>query len=47
MLFNPSADTRIEANDALVAIGSHSNLEALERLANTGVAGFAGSQRPL
>jgi voltage-gated potassium channel len=44
MIFNPSADTRIEANDALVAIGSHSNLEALERLANTGVLAFAGPQ---
>jgi voltage-gated potassium channel len=45
MLFNPSADTRIEANDSLVAIGSHSNLEALERLANTGVLEFAVPQQ--
>jgi voltage-gated potassium channel len=34
MIFNPSAETIIEENDALVAIGSHENLEALERLAN-------------
>src|SRR5215471_13053029 len=47
MLFNPSADTRIEANDSLVAIGSHSNLEALERLANTGVLEFAVPQHRL
>jgi voltage-gated potassium channel len=36
MIFNPSAETVIEENDALVALGSHSNLEALEQLANTG-----------
>lgn len=34
MIFNPSADTVIEENDALVVIGSHENLEALERMAN-------------
>jgi voltage-gated potassium channel len=34
MIFNPSADTVIEERDALVAIGSHSSLEALERRAN-------------
>lgn len=32
MIFNPSADTVIEVGDALVAIGSHDNLEALERM---------------
>lgn len=36
MIFNPSADTIIEENDALVVIGSHASLEALERLANPG-----------
>jgi voltage-gated potassium channel len=34
MIFNPSADTVIEEGDALVVIGSHDNLEALERMAN-------------
>ncbi|HEY9231106.1 MAG TPA: potassium channel protein [Blastocatellia bacterium] len=36
MIFNPAADTVIEAHDALVAIGSHSSLLALERMANPG-----------
>lgn len=36
MLFNPSAETMIQVGDALVSIGSHSNLETLERLANPG-----------
>lgn len=36
MIFNPSADTIIQEGDALVAIGSHLNLEALERMANPG-----------
>jgi voltage-gated potassium channel len=35
MIFNPSADTLIEEGDALVVIGSHDNLEALERMANS------------
>jgi voltage-gated potassium channel len=34
MLFNPSADTVIEERDALVALGSHTSLESLERAAN-------------
>jgi voltage-gated potassium channel len=34
MLFNPSAEAVFQAGDVLVAIGSHSNLEALERMAN-------------
>ncbi|HSB12220.1 MAG TPA: potassium channel protein [Blastocatellia bacterium] len=34
MVFNPAADTIIEQNDALVVIGSHTGLEAVERLAN-------------
>lgn len=34
MIFNPSADTLIEERDALVTIGSHSSLLALERMAN-------------
>jgi voltage-gated potassium channel len=34
MLFNPSADTVIEAMDCLVTIGSHRSLEDLERKAN-------------
>jgi voltage-gated potassium channel len=43
MIFNPSADTVIELNDALVALGSHDNLEALEKFANTGNLVGAGS----
>ncbi|HKV40545.1 MAG TPA: potassium channel protein [Blastocatellia bacterium] len=39
MLFNPAADASIEESDELVAIGSHANLEALERLANGGKSG--------
>ncbi|HJZ68758.1 MAG TPA: potassium channel protein [Blastocatellia bacterium] len=38
MIFNPSADTIIEERDALVIIGSHKSLEALERMANLGKA---------
>ncbi len=38
MIFNPSADTVIHLKDALVAIGSHDNLEALEKMANPGQA---------
>lgn len=38
MLFNPSAETIIELGDALVAIGSHTSLESLERTANPGKA---------
>jgi voltage-gated potassium channel len=38
MIFNPSADTIIEERDALVTIGSHTSLEALERTANPGEA---------
>ncbi|MBI3649987.1 MAG: potassium channel protein [Acidobacteria bacterium] len=34
MIFNPSADTIIEEQDALVVIGSHENLEGLEMMAN-------------
>jgi voltage-gated potassium channel len=34
MIFNPAADTIIEERDALVTIGSHSSLLALERMAN-------------
>ena len=34
MIFNPAADTMIQEGDALVVIGSHDNLEALERMAN-------------
>ena len=36
MIFNPSADTVIQEHDALVAIGSHSSLERLEKIANPG-----------
>lgn len=36
MIFNPSADTVIQEHDALVAMGSHSSLERLERIANPG-----------
>ena len=34
MIFNPAADTIIEEEDALVAIGSHQSIEAVERMAN-------------
>ena len=34
MIFNPSADTLIQERDALVALGSHVSLEALEKTAN-------------
>ncbi len=34
MIFNPSAETVIEEGDAMVAIGSHTNLEGLEKMAN-------------
>jgi len=34
MIFNPAADTIIEERDALVTIGSHASLLALERMAN-------------
>ena len=34
MLFNPSAETVIERGDALIAIGSHKNLTALEQKAS-------------
>lgn len=34
MIFNPSAETMIEEHDALVAIGSHSSLEAVEKMAS-------------
>jgi voltage-gated potassium channel len=36
MIFNPAADTIIEERDALVVIGSHSSLLALEQMANPG-----------
>jgi voltage-gated potassium channel len=36
MIFNPFADTIIEERDELVALGSHSSLETLERMANPG-----------
>jgi len=36
MIFNPAADTIIQERDALVTIGSHSNLLVLERMANPG-----------
>ena len=34
MIFNPSADTVIEEGDSMIAIGSHTNLESLEKMAN-------------
>jgi voltage-gated potassium channel len=36
MIFNPSAETVIEEDDALVAIGSHNSLETLSHKANSG-----------
>jgi voltage-gated potassium channel len=44
MIFNPAADTVIELHDALVAIGSHTSLLALERMANPGRVKDAASQ---
>lgn len=38
MIFNPSAETIIEEQDALVVIGSHTSLEALEKMANPAIA---------
>lgn len=34
MIFNPAADTMIEEQDALVVLGSHDSVDALERMAN-------------
>ncbi len=46
MIFNPSAETVIEEQDALVVIGSHTSLEALEKLANPKISlGDAKQQR--
>lgn len=36
MIFNPFGDTIIEEHDALVALGSHNSLVALEQMANPG-----------
>jgi len=44
MIFNPFADTIIEERDSLVAIGSHTSLETLERMANPGSASGAQKQ---
>ena len=43
MIFNPSAETVIERNDALVALGSHADLEGLERFVNSGIPSNTGS----
>ena len=43
MIFNPIADTIIKELDALVVLGSHSSLEALEQMANPG--GSSGARR--
>ena len=32
MLFNPSADTKIEADDILITVGEQKNLNALEKI---------------
>lgn len=46
MIFNPSADTVIQSEDSLVAIGSHSSLESLESMANPGrPAGYVTQHR--
>src|SRR5262249_55657854 len=44
MIFNPFADTIIEERDSLVAIGSHTSLETLERMANPSQATGARKQ---
>jgi len=44
MIFNPFADTIIEERDSLVAIGSHTSLETLERMANPSSASGAQKQ---
>ena len=41
MIFNPSADTALQVDDALMALGSHANLERLEKEANP-----SGTSRP-
>jgi len=41
MIFNPSADTSLQVDDALMALGSHANLERLEKEANP-----SGTSRP-
>ena len=45
MIFNPAADTIIELHDALVAIGSHQSLIALEHMANPGSGRRAARRR--
>lgn len=45
MIFNPSAETVIEEQDALVVIGSHTSLEALEKMANPALAS-SGAKQP-
>lgn len=44
MIFNPSAETIIEEQDALVVIGSHTSLEGLEKMANPAVASGGAKQ---
>jgi len=44
MIFNPAADTVIELHDALVVIGSHTALLALDRMANPATTKDAISQ---
>jgi voltage-gated potassium channel len=41
MIFDPSADTALQVDDALMALGSHANLERLEKEANP-----SGTSRP-
>lgn len=41
MIFNPSADPALQVDDALMALGSHANLERLEKEANP-----SGTSRP-
>ncbi len=42
MIFNPSADTALQVvDDPLMALGSHANLECLEKEANP-----SGTSRP-
>jgi voltage-gated potassium channel len=45
MIFNPAADTVILEHDALITIGSHDSLLALERMSNPGASGLVTQHR--
>ena len=47
MIFNPSADTVIQEGDSMIAIGSHTNLESLEEMANPHRRAGTSSLKPI